>query len=196
MIKLLDAGTAPHGSREHLTSVEKSIGFTPNLFRALAHSPSTIEGFIALLAAYNQGTFTDAERQIVQLAASLENDGRYCVAGHSAFLSNIKLPAETITAIRAGHPIVDKRQQALVDFTRVLVRERGKAAADDKTAFEAAGFTTDEIFEVIAGIALKTISNFVDNVFDLPVDKEFEVFKYEPEIFNEMPGRSAGLVVA
>ena len=174
MIELHDQETAPESSKATLAAVNRALGFTPNLFRALANSPSTLKGYAALLEAHDGGTLSPAERQIVQLTASLENQCEYCVAGHSAFAARMGLPAETIMAIRQGRQLPDRRYQGLVDFTRALVRCRGHVTDDDKAAFEASGFGTGQIFEVIAGIALKTISNFVNGVFDLPLDRQFQ----------------------
>ncbi len=174
MIKLHDPDTAPESSKATLTAVNAANGFTPNMFGALANSPSTLNGFAALVEANDGGTLSPAERQIVQITASMENQGEYCVAGHSTFAARIGMPLETIMAIREHRSLPDKRYQGLVDFTRALVRCRGHVTDDDKAAFEASGFGTEQIFEVIAGIALKTISNFVNGVFDLPLDSQFQ----------------------
>lgn len=174
MINLHDHHTAPERAKQILAAVNSANGFTPNVFRALANSPSTLAGFTALLEANDGGTLSPMERQIVQLAASIENQGSYCVAGHSAFSASMGLPAEPIEAIRNGRPLADKRYQGLVDFTRALVRNRGHVTDDDRAAFEASGFAAEQIFEVIAGIALKTITNYVSSVFDLPLDPQFQ----------------------
>jgi uncharacterized peroxidase-related enzyme len=174
MIELHDQETAPEGAKQVLAAVNRANGFTPNMFRALANSPSTLKGFAALVEANDGGTLTPMERQIVQLTASIENQGRYCVAGHSAFAARAGLPVEPIRAIRDGQPLADKRYQGLVDFTRSVVRNRGHVTDDDRAAFEASGFTAEQIFEVIAGIALKTITNYVSSVFDLPLDRQFQ----------------------
>ncbi len=182
MIKLHDQETAPDGSKSTLAAVNRALGFTPNLFRALANSPSTLNGFAALLEANDGGTLSPAERQFVQIAASMENQGEYCVAGHSAFAAKMGLPAETISAIRENRRLRDTRYQGLVDFTRALVRSRGHVTRDEITAFEASGFGTEQMFEVIAAIALKTITNFVGGVFDLPLDDEFQAQAWLPNL--------------
>ena len=180
MIKLYDPDTAPVSSKATLTAVNAANGFTPNMFGALANSPSTLNGFAALVEANDGGTLSPAERQIVQITASMENQGEYCVAGHSTFAARIGMPLETIMAIREYRSLPDKRYQGLVDFTRALVRNRGHVTNDDKAAFEASGFGTEQIFEVIAGVALKTITNFVGSVFDLPIDAQFQAQVWVP----------------
>ena len=180
MIKLYDPDTAPVSSKATLTAVNAANGFTPNMFGALANSPSTLNGFAALVEANDGGTLSPAERQIVQITASMENQGEYCVAGHSTFAARIGMPLETIMAIREGRPLPDKRYQGLVEFTRVLVRSRGHVTDDDKAAFEASGFATEQMFEVIAGVALKTITNFVGSAFGLPLDVQFQPQAWTP----------------
>lgn len=181
MIKLHDQNTAPDDSKATLSAVNRANGFTPSLFRALANSPSTLNGFVALLQANDGGTLSPAERQIVQLSASVENRGEYCVAAHSSFAEKIGMPRETVIAIREGRQLPDRRYQGLVDFTRALVRHRGHVTEDDKAAFEASGFGTEQMFEVIAGIALKTVTNFVGSVFDLPLDEQFQARAWTPK---------------
>ncbi len=181
MIELHDHETAPAGAKTTLAEVNRRNGFTPNLFRALANSPTTLNGFAALLEANDGGTLSPAERQFVQLTARIENQGEYCVAGHSAFAAQIGLPDQMIAAIRQGRPLSDRRYQGLADFTRALIRGRGHVTEDDTRAFEASGFAREQIFEVIAGIALKTITNFVGSVFDLPLDTQFQAHAWSAD---------------
>lgn len=174
MVNLHDETTAPESSKPTLAAVHQANGFIPNVFRALANSSSSLNGFAALLQANDGGTLSPAERQIVLIIASIENQGEYCVAGHSTFAENMGMPLETIAALRDGRQLTDKRYQGLADFTRALVRNRGHVTNDDKAALEAVGFGTEQIFEIIVGVALKTITNYVGSVFDLPLDVQFQ----------------------
>ena len=88
-IELHDHESAPEASKAALSAVDEENGFTPNLFRALGSSASTLNGFAAFVQANDGGTLSPAERQIVQLTASVENEGAYCVAGHSAFATKM-----------------------------------------------------------------------------------------------------------
>jgi uncharacterized peroxidase-related enzyme len=180
VVKLHDQDTAPIDSKAVLAGVGRANGFIPNMFRAISNSPSTLNGFAAALEANDRGTLSPAERQIVQLTASIENQGVYCVAGHSTFAEKIGMSRETIIAIRDGRALRDDRYQGLVDFTRALVRNRGHVTEADIAAFEASGFRAEQIFEVIAGIALKTITNYVGSVFDLPLDEQFRTRAWKP----------------
>jgi uncharacterized peroxidase-related enzyme len=180
MITLHEIDTAPENSRPTLAAVENANGFVPNVFKALANSPSTLNGFAALLGANDNGTLSPTERQIVQLAASIENGGAYCVAGHTTFAESVGVASETIAAVRDGTPLADARYQALVDFTRTLIHARGHVTDSEIAAFVAAGFGQAQILEVIAGVALKTVTNYVGSVFDLPLDVQFAAQAWAP----------------
>jgi uncharacterized peroxidase-related enzyme len=174
MIQLHSQETAPESAAPILAAVENSNGFTPNLFRALANSPSTLGGFMALMEENDRGTLSPAERQIVQLTASRENHGSYCVAGHSTFAENMGMSVETIAALRGGEPLPNERYDALVNLTRALIQGRGQLTDSDLGAFVAGGFDIEQMLEVIACIALKTITNYVSSAYNLPLDKEFQ----------------------
>ncbi len=173
-IKLHDADTAPDGAGAVLSAVEQQLGFTPNLFRALANSPKTLSGFVALLEAYGGTSLKPAEREIVQLSASMENECSYCIAGHSAFAISVGVGQDTVSAIRHNGPIPDMRARALVDFSALLIRQRGRVSASDCANFLAAGFTQEQMLEVVLGIAIKTISNYAYGLFEFPLDAEFQ----------------------
>ncbi len=174
MINLNDEHTAPATSQPILAAVRAANGFVPNMFRALSNSPSTLTGFAAMLEANDSGTLTPLERQIVQVTASVENQAAYCIAGHTTFTEMSGLPLTPIEAIRKGRPIADRRYQSLVDFTRAVIHHRGHVSESKIEAFKSAGFDDQHILEVITGIALKTITNYVSSGFNLPLDHEFQ----------------------
>ena len=174
MINLLTNETAPAPSRATLAIIEKTNGFIPNLFRALAGSPTSLNGFAGLVAKNDDGTLSPAERQIVQMVASVENNGSYCVAGHSVFSENVGLDDTVIESVREGMPLHDRRYQALAELTRALMRTGGKISPEQIDAFTGIGFEQEQILEVIIGIALKTVTNYVSGAFDLPLDAAFQ----------------------
>ena len=173
-IEMHNTDTAPDGTAAALNQVEKQLGFIPNLFRTLASSPSTLRGFMALMDANDSTSFSAAEQQIIQLAASMENQCSYCIAGHSAFAQNVGVNPDIITAIRQNRPLPNARYHALFEFSREMIRQRGRVSASDCRQFLAAGFTQTQMLEVVLGIAVKTISNYAFGLFDFPLDAQFQ----------------------
>ena len=166
--------TAPPASRPALEKIQNSLGFIPNLLANFANNPAVLEGYLALDAIYEHGSFTPRERQLILLAASVENNCNYCVAAHSTIAKGpLHTPPEVITAIRKGMPVPDAKLNALVTLVKELVRERGYAKDETIQKFLAAGYKNEQVMELLLGIALKTISNYLDHISPTPVDQAF-----------------------
>jgi len=160
--------TAPEASRERLDAGRKAWGFVPNLQGSLAESPVALEAYDTLFALAAKMTLAPAERQIVFLAVSVENGCEYCAMGHTYLARAAKAPEAAIEAVRDGRVVPDDRLQALRAFAQAVVRERGHVGDAAVEAFFAAGFTRENVFEVVTIIATKTISNYVNHIAHTP----------------------------
>jgi uncharacterized peroxidase-related enzyme len=170
----LTIATAPEASRPALEKIQKSLGFIPNLMATFANNPTVLEGYLALGAVFEKGSFTPRERQIILLAASVENHCSYCAGVHSQIAKTLfHTPNEVITAVHNDTPIPDARLNALVALVRELVRERGYAKPKTIQSFLAAGYEKEQVMEILLGIALKTISNYLDHISPNHIDQAF-----------------------
>ena len=167
------AATAPEASRPFLEQSKKRYGFTPNLLGVMAESPAALEGYLSLTGLFAGSSFTATERQIVLITASAKNGCTYCVAAHSTGAAREKVPEDVITALRDGEPIADTRLEALRRFTEILIDKRGWASDGEVQAFINAGYNRQQVFEVVLGITLKTLSNYVNHLADTPLDDAF-----------------------
>ena len=166
--------TAPEASKPALEKIQKSLGFIPNLMAPFANNPTVLQGYLALDAVYEKGSFTPRERQIILLAASVENNCNYCVAAHSTIAKGaLHTPPEVIAAVRKGTLVPDAKLNALVTLVKELVRERGYAKDETIQKFLAAGYKKEQVMELLLGIALKTISNYLDHILPTPVEQAF-----------------------
>src|SRR5262249_11022419 len=104
----LTIATAPEGSRSMLETVQKSLGFIPNLMAIFANNATVLEGYLALGGVFEKGSFTPREREIILLATSVENHCRYCAAAHSQIAKILlRTPAEVIAAVKNNTPLPD-----------------------------------------------------------------------------------------
>jgi uncharacterized peroxidase-related enzyme len=167
----LTVASAPQASRPMLEKVQRSLGFIPNLMATFANNPTVLDGYLALAAVFEKGSFTSRERQIILLAASVENHCSYCAAAHSQIAKTLlHTPAEVIAAIQNDMPVPDDKLNALVVLVRELVRERGYAKEKSIQNFLAVGYKKEQVMELLLGIALKTISNYLDHISPTPLD--------------------------
>ena len=73
-------------------------------------------------------------------------------------------------------PGLDANELAVL--TRSIVETRGWPTEAAKEAFFAAGYGTGEYLEVIVGVTVKTLSNYVNHAADTPLDPAFEAAKW------------------
>jgi len=165
--------SAPQGSKMTLQAIQKRSGFISNLMATFASSPTLLNGYVGLDTAWEESSFTAQERQLIFLAASVENRCRYCVAAHATELKGLRVNPEYIQAVRNRDTLGDPRLDALVTLTRELVAERGFVAPKTWERFVAAGFNEVALLEVLIGVALKIISNYLDNLSPIAIDAAF-----------------------
>jgi AhpD family alkylhydroperoxidase len=171
----LTISTAPDSSKPSLAEIKKSNGSIPNLLATLANSPVALEGYRTLEAIWENGSFAPRERQLILLAASAENRCSYCTAAHSTVLKTVlRTPEELVFAIKHNIPVPDAKFNAVVTLVKELVRGRGYARQETIQNFIAAGYRKEQVMELLVGIALKTISNYLDHISPIPVDQAFE----------------------
>jgi AhpD family alkylhydroperoxidase len=129
-----------------------------------ASSPALLNGYVGLDTAWEKSSFSAQERQLIFLAASVENRCRYCIATHATALKGLKVNPQCIQAVRNRVSLGNQRLDALVTLTRELVLERGFVAPRTRRRFVAAGFNEVALMEVLIGAALKVMSNYLDNL--------------------------------
>jgi AhpD family alkylhydroperoxidase len=169
----LTISTAPDSSKRILIEIRKS-GSIPNLMATLANSPAALEGYRALETVWENGSFAPRERQLILLAASVENHCSYCTAAHSTVLKTaLRTPADIVFAVQHNIPVPDAKFHTVVTLVNELVRGRGYAREETIRNFIAAGYRKEQVMELLVGIALKTISNYLDHLSHVPVDQTF-----------------------
>ncbi len=165
---------APERSKPLLEQVQKTLGFIPNLYATFAESPAVLEGYLALSANLDKGALSGVERQLAEIAVSTENQCTYCVAAHSTIAWMFKARPEIVTAVRTGAPVPDAKIDALVTFTRAVVRNKGVAPEMAVAAFLAAGYSKAQLLEVVGHVGLKTLANYVHALTNAPLDDAFQ----------------------
>ena len=85
--------------------------------------------------------------------------------------NSLLTPPEVIAAVHDNTPVPDAKLNALVSLVREPVRERGYTKAKTIQKFLAAGYTKEQVMEILLGIALKTISNYLDHISPTPLDR-------------------------
>lgn len=161
---------APEAARPLLETVNATLGSVPNLFRITANSPAALRGLLDLSGALGKGRLSAPTRERIALAVAQLNGCDYCLAAHSYLGKALaKLDEAEIRANRKGGS-TDPRADAAVHFAVALVQARGHVSDADVAAVKMAGYGDAEIVEIVAHVALNTLTNYLNSALGTPVD--------------------------
>ncbi|MDG4719062.1 MULTISPECIES: carboxymuconolactone decarboxylase family protein [Thalassospira] len=161
---------APANAQPLLEAVKKQLGSVPNLFRLTANSPAALEGYLGLNGALSKGALDAQTRERIALAVAQLNGCDYCLSAHTYLGKNLaKLDDAEIAANRNGTS-TDQKANAAVRFAVALVHKRGQVGQDEIAAVKAAGYSEAELVEIVAHVALNTLTNYLNEAFDTPID--------------------------
>ncbi len=170
--------SAPEAAKESLKAVQNANGFIPNLIGVLANAPTALETYRTVGAINGRNSLTAAEREVVQITAAVVNGCGFCVAGHTKIaLKVLKLEETLVNQIRATARIEqDDKLDALARFTLAVILQKAKLTAAQQQVFYAAGYTQENAIDVVLGVSLATLCNYVNNLADTPINPELQAF--------------------
>lgn len=160
-----DVSPANQAIFDALTS---KLGFVPNLYATLAHSENALGSYLALQNA--KSSITGKAREVVNLVVSQVNECAYCLAAHTAIGGMVGFTGDQILEIRSGRARFDAKLDALARVTRNITERRGHADQALVDAFFAAGWTEENLIDVIVTIGDKTVTNYLHATTEVPVD--------------------------
>ncbi|WP_061960881.1 carboxymuconolactone decarboxylase family protein [Demequina flava] len=177
-----DESTAPEKSAPFLAESKAQFGRIPGLHATMAEAPGLLEGYKKLHQLFLDTSFDADELTVVWQTINVEHSCHYCVPAHTAIAKSMKVDDEITDALRDGTALPTERLEALRTFTLAMVRERGEV--DDATVqeFLAAGYTQQQVLEVVLGIAQKVMSNYTNHLAQTPIDPANEKFAWEGTI--------------
>jgi alkylhydroperoxidase family enzyme len=171
--------SAPEKSKPALESLQQAFGVLPNLPAVIANSPKLINALVGLFQQVHSPGLTEAENQIVLLTDAVTNSSSYAVAFHTALALQQGISSEETTAIRERRLPKDKRYAALSSLAKTLIEKRGHLSEQELDAFVAAGFTKEEVLEVVAIVAASTITNYAGTIANPPLEDPFRQYAWQ-----------------
>lgn len=155
----------PADSKLTLDAFTRNIGFTPNMMMTFAQSPIAFNAWATLLGSLSKALDVKT-RDSIGLAVSEANGCNYCLGVHSFTAEHMaKMPTDEIILARKGHATDPKRNAAL-QFAHKVIETRGKVSDADLQTVRDAGYTDANVMEIVALVAMYSLTNFFNNVFD------------------------------
>jgi len=155
-------------NQEIFDSLEKAVGFVPNLFATYAYSENALKNYLDFSNA--KTSLSTKEKEAVNLAVSEVNQCQYCLSAHTAIAGMNGFTPEQILELRAGEASFDNKLNALARLARNITENRGATSPEVVEAFFAAGWTKENLVDTISLVGDKTISNYLHRTTQVPVD--------------------------
>lgn len=175
---LFDAQTAPEEAKPLLDNSVKAFGMIPNLHAVMAASPQLLEGYQKLHQLAQETTFNKEELTVVWQSINVEHGCHYCVPAHTAIANMMGVNEQITESLRNEQPLTDAKLETLRQTTLAVVRNRGIVSNSELDSFFSAGYTNQQLLEIILVLAQKVMSNYVNHVADTPVDQPFQKFAW------------------
>lgn len=162
-------------SHEILDKTYKLLGFIPNMYKKMANNTALLDVYTYSYNSFRANSgFNSVEQEVIFLSVAFENNCEYCMAAHG-FLGDMmsKVPTEVTNAIRDNKQVPDAKLAALSRLTRSLTINRGNVSQDEIDEFLAVGYTEAHVLGIVAGIAVKILSNYSNHLTNPEVDATF-----------------------
>jgi alkylhydroperoxidase family enzyme len=163
-------------SKPVLQQLQQAFGLIPNIAGAMAASPVLINGFIGLFEHVHASSLTEPQIQTLLLTNAVTNASEWAVAFHTALALKQGVHPADVDAIRHGGLPDEAGLAPLSTLARTLIEKRGHLAESDQRRFFEAGFSSEQILEVIAVVAASTITNYTGSVTRPALETLFEEF--------------------
>ena len=149
---------ANESTKELFTNIKNKVGMVPNLYATMGASDKLLGGFLTFTETLKSGEFTGKEYEAIALATSQANGCAYCLSAHTAIGKMNGFTEEDTLDIR-DNSIADSKLNALVTLASELVNLKGHPTETTVDNFLEVGYNKSAFAEVIAIVALTTITN-------------------------------------
>ena len=168
-ISLCVAGreTVPANDDKTHCEVIDEMNAVPTKNAAMVAAPALFASYQNCCRAMSQDlTLTQLEQRAVFLVLAVSSGCDYDEVTSSEVACNADGTFRKIVAtIRHGKPLADARLRALVGFTRAMFIHRGRPSEHEVKTFLHAGYSEENILDIILAIAANTLDSYTSHVF-------------------------------
>ncbi|MGI8967574.1 MAG: carboxymuconolactone decarboxylase family protein [Chloroflexota bacterium] len=165
----IEPTTATEEVKRALDGAGTHLGTSPNVVRAMANSPAALIGYLALETALTEATLDVRLRLQIALAVAEANDCQGCVAAHMRAGIALGLNAAAIQGARQATSS-DPKVEAALQFARTVAEYRGDLTDDEFDRMRRAGYSHEEIAEIIANVVLSIYANYFNAIAQTEID--------------------------
>ncbi len=148
--------------------LKSKVGFVPNIYATYAYSRHALARYLSF--ANGKTSLKSKEKEVINLVTSEVNGCTYCQAVHTQIGKMNGFSDEQILELRQGKAPFDKKLDALVKLAGEIAEKRGKVSESVLEDFFDAGYTRENLVDVVVNVGEKATTNFLHNVTQIPID--------------------------
>ena len=156
-------------THELLELTKSRLGLVPNMTRAMANSPAVLEGYLGLSGSLGGGSLPARIREQIAFLSAEVNGCAYCLSAHTAIGKMVGLEPAVIESAREGGS-TDPKEHAALAFAGRVIETGGGVEASEVERVREAGFSDDQIAEIVGSVALNLFTNTFNRAFDVEID--------------------------
>ena len=176
--KVPTRGDVSENNQVIFDNLKKALGMVPNLYATMAYSDTALSNYLQFQN--SKTSFSNKEKEVVNLVVSQINGCQYCQAAHTAIAQMNGFKDNEIIQIRLGFSNWDSKIDALAKLTKAITETKGTSVEEELSDFYNAGYTNASLVDLILLIADKIVMNYLHNIISVPID-----FPVAPELEME-----------
>lgn len=155
-------------NQEIFDSLKEKLDMVPNIYATYALSNNALGRYMTF--ASGKTSINNKEKEVINLITSQVNECTYCQAAHTSIGKMNGFTDDQIISLRKGEAPFDAKYDALVKLAKEIAEKRGKVNDATLDAFFDAGYTKENLVDVIVAVGEKAITNYLHNVTQVPID--------------------------
>lgn len=154
-------------NQEIFDQLNKGLGFVPNLYATIGYSNNGLKRYLDFQNA--KTSLTNKEKEAVNLTVSQVNGCVYCQSAHTVLGKMNGFSEEQLLQFRKGFS-ENSKFDALVKLAKDITEHKGNVSTESLEEFFDAGYTKENLVDVILQVSDKIAMNYLHNLTKVPVD--------------------------
>lgn len=160
---------APAPVKTTLEGIKRKLGILPNMLRMMAASPALLNGYLGISAGLASGKLSPKLREQIAILIAQKNTCDYCMSAHTYIGKAVGVSQDDLIKSRESQSS-DPKAQAALRFASALVDKKGEVSDTDWQAIKTAGFSDEEIAEIIGVVGESFLTNFFNKAAKTEID--------------------------
>jgi AhpD family alkylhydroperoxidase len=149
--------------------LERAVGRVPTMIRLMGASPAVLDAYLHFNHALEQTTLSPKTRALITVAIAELNGCDYTLSLGMALGKRQGVPEDELDAARSGRAN-DAKTRNTLEFATNVVRRAGRVPRANVERLLHNGFSSQEIVDIIAAVALNVFRNYFNLALATDID--------------------------